>query len=268
MTITRQAPPLQDVLAAFGLSISPVPLSGGQGQAFRAGNFVLKPASDVAEVAWLAQALPRITQHGFRLASYVASDSGALFVDGWTAQNYLEGEHLVGRWSEVIETSHALHRALIEVARPPFLESKSDPWAIADRMAWGEQPMAAYPAIGELLEPLALALRPIPSASQLIHGDLTHNVLFADGLPPAIIDFSPYWRPAAFAACIVVVDALTWHQADPSLLDDVAELPDVDQLLVRAVIWRLIAQAEHKRLSVSDLSPHRDVARLVLDRMV
>ena len=52
-----------------------------------------------------------------------------------------------------------------------------------------------------------------------MHGDLTGNVLFARGLPPAVIDFSPYWRPVGFASAVVVGDALLWEGADESLLD-------------------------------------------------
>jgi len=36
--------------------------------------------------------------------------------------------------------------------------------------------------------------------SQLIHSDLGGNVLFHDQLPPAIIDFSAYWRPVGWGA--------------------------------------------------------------------
>ena len=41
----------------------------------------------------------------------------------------------------------------------------------------------------------------------MIHADLTGNVLFADGLPPLVLDLSPLWRPAVAAAAIVVADA-------------------------------------------------------------
>jgi Ser/Thr protein kinase RdoA (MazF antagonist) len=60
------------------------------------------------------------------------------------------------------------------------------------------------PAVARLLA----ARRPAGAPSQLIHGDLTRNVLFADEQPPADIDFSPYWRPKAFASAIVAVDAV------------------------------------------------------------
>jgi uncharacterized protein (TIGR02569 family) len=78
------------------------------------------------------------------------------------------------------------------------------------------------------------------STKQLVHGDLTGNVLFADGLPPAVIDFSPFWRPTGYASAIVVADALVWEGADASLLDAVAHIEGFDQLLVRALIMRAV----------------------------
>jgi hypothetical protein len=57
------------------------------------------------------------------------------------------------------------------------------------------------------------AARELAAPSQLIHGDLTGNVLFDDQLPPAIIDFSAHWRPVPYVAAIVVADALIFRIA-------------------------------------------------------
>jgi uncharacterized protein (TIGR02569 family) len=75
---------------------------------------------------------------------------------------------------------------------------------------------------------------------QVVHGDLTGNVLFADGLPPAVIDLAPYWRPRDFASAVVVADAMTWEGADESLLAAVAHVERIGQHLVRALIYRLV----------------------------
>jgi hypothetical protein len=40
------------------------------------------------------------------------------------------------------------------------------------------------------------------------------TVLFHAHLPPALIDFSPYWRPPGFASVVVIADALVWESAD------------------------------------------------------
>ncbi len=91
------------------------------------------------------------------------------------------------------------------------------------------------------LDRLFALRRPISLPSQLIHGDLTDNVLFDDELAPAIIDPTPYWRPAAFASAIVVHDAVRWWSADPEpLIAATAHLEEFPQLFVRAAIYRMV----------------------------
>ena len=85
--------------------------------------------------------------------------------------------------------------------------------------------------------------------SQVIHGDLTANVLFEAGLPPAVIDFSPYWRPAGFALAVIVADALVWGGADREVLALVADEPEFAQLLLRALMRRLLEVELHDRAS-------------------
>ena len=168
---------------------------------------------------------------------------GALVVDGWTAWSYLPGEHLDRRWLDVIAVGDRFHRAIAGLLRPSFIAARTDPWAIGDRVAWGERPIEPYRDVPHLAR-LADHLAPIETRSQLIHGDLTGNVLFADGLPPAVIDLSLYWRPTGFATAIVVADALVWEGADESLLESLAGIHDVGQMLVRALLYRLVAAIE------------------------
>ncbi|WP_367325850.1 hypothetical protein [Streptomyces sp. HUAS ZL42] len=81
-------------------------------------------------------------------------------------------------------------------------------------------------------------------AAQLIHGDLTGNVLFAADEVPAVIDFSPYWRPPVFAEAIVVAGGLLWFDLPSELLMGVSDDPDWQQMLIRAQVFRLIAYSE------------------------
>jgi len=77
--------------------------------------------------------------------------------------------------------------------------------------------------------------------SQIVHGDLAGNVLFSDGLPPAIIDFSPFWRPVGYAEAIVVVDALLDHEEGMEVMMLGRPGGEWVQMLVRALIFRLVA---------------------------
>jgi hypothetical protein len=72
-------------------------------------------------------------------------------------------------------------------------------------------------------------------------------VLFTAGEPPAVIDFSPYWRPAGLALAVAAVDALTWSGADPAILGELADQPGLDQLLARAHVGRLVTEVAGRR---------------------
>jgi uncharacterized protein (TIGR02569 family) len=236
--------PSSGVIAAFGSEGDPVPLAGGRGLAWRVGDLVFKPSDLAPEaLAWQAAVLPTVEARDVRLSFPQRYLGGGLVVDGWTAWSFLPGKHEAGRWLDVIGAGDRLHLALSGLARPAFLDARSDPWAIGDRVAWGELPVEPYrdvPHVARLAEHLARVEAP----SQLIHGDLTGNVLFADGLTPAVIDLSLYWRPTAFATAIVLADAVVWEGADESLLAAVRDVDDIGQMLVRALIYRLVAAVE------------------------
>ena len=106
-------------------------------------------------------------------------------------------------------------------------------------MAWQEREVQASPAARELLRPLVDARRPVAVPAQAVHGDQAGDVLFADGLPPAVIDWPLYWRPAAWASAVVVVDALCWYGAGPDLIARWSHRPAWHQMLIRALIFRL-----------------------------
>ena len=236
--------PSRDVLVTFGCEGDPTPLLGGQGLAWRLGDLVIKPA-DLApdELAWQADVLPTVEARDFRLSFPHRAVGGELVVEGWTAWPYLPGEHLDARWLDIIAVGDRFHRAIAGLARPAFVAARTSPWAIGDRVAWGELAIDPYldvPHVARLAERLA----PVNARSQLIQGDLTGNVLFADGLPPALIDLSLYWRPTAFATAIVVADALVWEGADESLVESVADIADFSQMLLRALLYRLVAAVE------------------------
>jgi uncharacterized protein (TIGR02569 family) len=236
-------PPPDHVLAAFGVADArAVPLEGGQGTSWRAASAVLKPADQsVAELDWLAGVYSQLPADGFRIARQRRAADGAVCVDGWSATDFVVGRHQSRRWPEVIAAGEPFHAALAGVARPAFLRSRSNPWTTGDRVAWGELPADQFSRVGHLPR-LMGAIRPVLAASQLIHGDLGGNVLFDDALPPAVIDFAPYWRPVAFASAIVVADALVWEGADASILAAVSHIGDFGQYLVRALVYRAVTE--------------------------
>lgn len=105
-------------------------------------------------------------------------------------------------------------------------------------MAWSE--LAGFKAESTLLGKALRSMRPVDGVAQLVHADLTGNVLFEPGLPPLVIDFSLYWRPTQYAAAVVVADALVFEGAPRGLIDELDQ-PTACQYLLRALIFRAVA---------------------------
>lgn len=245
MTSGTAGNPPASVLAAFQLTGATRPLAGGRGQSFRVGDVVVKPADDWQEAEWSARVFADLLATAeFRVPRPCRSREGLFVVEGWTASEFLEGqEGPAGNWAPLIAASRAFHQALRHLPRPGFLDQRRDPWAIADRVAWDEKPPPSSTDADELLARLLVLKKPVEAVSQLVHGDLTGNVMFHASLPPAVIDFSPYWRPVAYAEAVVVIDGLLYHHAEPELIERVLRGDDGLQMLVRALVFRLVTSA-------------------------
>lgn len=242
------------VLAAFGVSDRPaVPMMGGTtGSVWRAGYVVLKPADAALGARWTADVLSTLSGPGFRVPRPVASAAGDWVADGWVAWQWLAGDAadwsgVSPRWRQLAAASRAFHAALAGLPAPRFLGRDGSAWTVGDQVAWGERDPAdlmrsAGRLLGQQLRRLIGALRPVDLPAQLVHGDLGGNVLFADGEPPAVIDFAPYWRPAGLAIAVAAVDALLWCDAAPEVLDELSDEPALDQLLARALAYRLVTE--------------------------
>lgn len=258
-------PPPEHVLAAFGLSgVTPVPLGAGWEGGWRCGEVVLSMVADHARAAWSARVRETLFVDGVRLARPVRSTDGRYVVSGWRADTFVAGAP-EPRHDEVVSTAVRLHEATSKLERPRFLtQGPSAPWAdidvfiAADRAAWEDRPLQSVPPAAtapstdgqrsiELLNQLAGLRRRTKSPSQLVHGDLYGTVLFAGTAAPGITDITPYWRPASWAAGVVVVDALSWGDADAGLIERWNALPEWPQMLLRALMFRLAVHALHPR---------------------
>jgi uncharacterized protein (TIGR02569 family) len=236
------APPPAAVLQAFGVEAA-LPLSGGQGTSWRADGLILKPDGGPV-VDWLAGVLADVVPDGIRLAAPVPTCDGAWACEGWTATKRVEGSEpdrsQPSTWIRIIEAGRSFHRAVAHLRRPECLDDRQDWWARADRAAWGERSLSLPSEFAGVAARLRRELKPL-GRSQVVHGDLTGNVLFAHGLDPAVIDISPYWRPPAYADGVVVADALCWYDASADLLD----LAAVSVAAVaRALLFRMATTGE------------------------
>jgi uncharacterized protein (TIGR02569 family) len=259
------AGPSDQILEAFDADGRPEQLPGGAQPTWRVGEIVLKRADIPDEqLRWQADLHQRLRHHaGFRVPQSIAARNGQLLVDRWCAMTYLPGRHEAGRWRDIMAVADVFHDALADEPAPSFLADRDDPWAIGDRVAWGEQPTEDLPSTKHLDRLLPL-LEPIAERSQVIHGDLTGNVLFAEHLPPAIVDLSPYHRPKGFASAVVVADALVWEGAGDDLAHSNADR-DFAQYLLRALIYRIVTDRLFRRdepLRPDDEDPYAPAVEL------
>lgn len=260
-------PPPDHVLSAFGLGgVKPVYLGASWEGGFRCGEVVLSLVADNARASWSARVRETLFVDGVRLARPVRSTDGRYVVSGWRADTFVAGTP-EPRHDEVVSAAVRLHEATGKLDRPRFLtQGPAAPWGdvdifiAADRAAWEERPLASVPPGARVAPPLADAERsvelihqlatlrkPTKSPNQLVHGDLYGTVLFVGTAAPGITDITPYWRPASWAAGVVVIDALSWGEADDGLIERWNALPEWPQMLLRALMFRLAVHALHPR---------------------
>ncbi|RFZ68151.1 TIGR02569 family protein [Mycobacterium marinum] len=267
-------PPPEHVLAAFGLTgVEPASLGASWEGGWRCGEVVLSMVAENARAAWSARVRETLFVDGVRLARPVRSTDGRYVVSGWRADTFVAGTP-EPRHDEVVSAAVRLHEATSKLERPRFLtQGPATPWAevdvfiVADRAAWEERPLQSIPPGArptqvtedaeqsiELVNHLATLRKPTRSPNQVVHGDLYGTVLFAGTAPPGITDITPYWRPASWAAGVVVIDALAWGDADDGLIERWGALPEWPQMLLRALMFRLAVHALHPR-STSEAFP-------------
>ncbi|OAR21807.1 TIGR02569 family protein [Mycobacterium leprae] len=260
-------PPPEHVLSAFGLTgVQPVPLGASWEGGWRCGEVVLSMVADNARAAWSARVRETLFVDGIRLARPVRSTDGRYVVSCWRANTFVAGTP-EARHDEVVSAAVRLHEATGKLERPRFLtQGPTARWAdvdifiAADRAAWEGRPLQSVPSgvwaapmttdgqrSVDLINQLAGLRKPTRSPNQLVHGDLYGTMLFVGTAAPGITDITPYWRPASWAAGVVVVDALSWGEADDGLIERWNALPEWPQMLLRALMFRLAVHALHPR---------------------
>ena len=258
--MTEPGAPPAGVLRAFDVDVEPRPLAT---PTWLAGDIVLKPDVDERLQSWVGTQVSPLSRQGYRLAEPLPARDGSWVVAGWGATRWVGGVSADVRgarpddWRAALDGGRAFHRAVAHLPRPPWLAGRRSWWADADRRAWGEAgPAQPVPELAETALLLEAACGPL-GEPQVVHGDLGGNVLLADGLPPAVIDVTPYWRPTALAEGVLVADALCWSGAGADVLDALdVPVPAV----ARALLFRL--WTTHERVSdgvrVEDLPAEAD----------
>lgn len=281
--VTFNVAPPEQVLTTFGLTAHPpIAMDGAGVVGWRVGEVVLSLVPDRARAAWSASARENLYVEGMRIARPIRASDGRYVVSGWRADTYVAGSP-EPRHDEVLAVADRLHAALAKLERPRFLLQPPAPpfndvdvFNAADRAAWEEVPLRSARAAGMEVEPaddaeaplaalkmLAGLRRPVDASPQVVHGDLFGTVLFAGAAAPAITDIVPYWRPAAWASAVIVVDALAWGGADEELIERWSDYPEWPQMLLRATMFRLAVHALHPRSTAGALPGLMRVVDLV-----
>ncbi len=234
-----------DVCRAFGVDGPAERLAGGQGQAFRVGDLVLKPVENPDRYEWACRLINTVDNPAFRVSRPRIDGSGNYAFLGWGATAYEPGREVRGNWTQKLCVCRAFHESLRSTSRDT-MPPASDLWSVGNDIAWEE---AALPGdldaeIQARLHALFERRRSLARPTSIMHGDMCGNILFDDNLPPLVIDFSPGVGDVRFASAILVADAIAWEGAPVDLTFELG-LPaeESSQLLLRAVLFRLVVAA-------------------------
>ncbi len=266
------APPSR-VLEAFGVTGPAIRLMGGEGTCYRIGSLVLKPTKNIVQASWLANTNAKLTSNLFRVPKSVQTKDGSWTFDGWTASEFLEGEHRPNVYAQAIELSHVFHKALQGIPKPDWLDQRTDVFAIADKIAWGELPLPDYEPAHETLKKIMHELGENRLPHQLIHGDWgPGQILFHETFPPAVLDLTPYFRPAGYPIADMLLSAVR-DGSDISILDLGKPIQDFDQLVLRALLFRTCTyigfqtHPDNSHNWTSEIIRHVNLAEVIAQKM-
>lgn len=267
-------PPAPDIVRAFGVSgVGLTPLRGGQGRTWSDGRVVLKPVDNPAEHVWVAEVCAAWVHHDVvRVPRPLRSLDGAWVHGGWAAHEWAAGRDasMAADSAEIRQAGEDFHRLVSGLERPGFLDDRDDPWAHGDRVAWEGAEPEGDPVTRALVRRIRSAFEPVASPPQVLHGDIGGNVLLADGLPPAVIDWPPYFRPAGFALAVTATDAVCWEGVPLQILDEWSDVPEWDQLLLRALAYRIgtVGRGEALREWAMPSIEHADRVRPAMEAVL
>lgn len=258
------APP-PHVLDLFAVPGDVRPLAGGRGASVRAGDLVLSPGRDGEVALWLNPLLARLAvelderapaRRGLRVAMPIPARDGSWVVDGWGASRWEPGTTACEDAAAVVATGRLLHAELAVAVpvRPAGLERREDRWALAERLAFGEddcvrESVQDHPArdlVEQVLAARSASAHADLGPDQLVHADLAGNVLLDPVGTPVVIDVAPAWRPAAWVEALCRLDlavrAEGAEQHDAARrLDELVTDARGRNAVARAALFRLLS---------------------------
>ncbi|MBI1492072.1 phosphotransferase enzyme family protein [Halocynthiibacter styelae] len=149
-----------------------------------------------AQVNWMTGLMSLAARAGFRTPQLHRSANGTYISGGFTLESYLSG-HLCaeGNMPDISRALTAFHQASRALPQRPGFASCAD---LLTKDVGGDVDMRALP--DDLRQKIRRAFAAIADQPVVpVHGDLGEiNVLIADGLPPALIDWDESRVDCAF----------------------------------------------------------------------
>ncbi|OZM57982.1 hypothetical protein CIB95_06395 [Lottiidibacillus patelloidae] len=234
----------EHILQSFAIKGEKVPLLGGQNTSVKVGNVVFKPIDDTVHYEWISSVIENLSPKGYRLAKPVRDTHGFFVNDGWICNTFESGQEKDGCVNEKLYVSRLFHQDLTHISVNNFQQPRNA-WETGHQVAWQQEAIPedisfeAKVIIKDLLAKVTLKNH---YNKQIVHGDLSGNVLFHKSLPPLIIDFSPTVAPVEYAEAILVCDCIAWQGSMVSELN-VLPLNDYYEMIIRAIVFRLTVAA-------------------------
>lgn len=256
-----------EILNSYNLCGDIIPLTGGQNTAVRVGNAVLKPVDDINQCEWLLHIVSNLNPQGYRLSKPVQSKYGTFVYRGWACTQYEIGKDVQGRIEDKLQVSRLFHRDLstIDFQDFPYIEN---PWSKGHRIAWQidelsrDLPREAQEMISPILGMVSLKEQ---YNMQIVHGDLSGNILFDEAMSPLVIDFSPTIAPVEYAEAILVCDCIAWQGSKVSEIDLLPNDKLYREMILRAIIFRLTVSAIFSKGDFAEFSKEYEAFKPIIE---
>lgn len=246
---TAHTPPPAHVLELFQVPDGPPSLLGPQWDyGWLISDTVISRATALSQ--WSAKIRERLEIPQVRISRPLWTTDGRLSVAGWRATAHIAGEPQ-RRIDELVQVALRCEQALAGLTPPP---ERDDLFARAEAAAFEE----SSPYYRPLSAPLVLG-----------HADILGTTIFYGSNPPALTDIVPtaQLRPAGFSAALVIVDGLIAGAVDEGICERFAHIPDINQLLVRAVAYRRHINNTHPAAKTTTRAYIEAVEQLLVSRL-
>ncbi len=240
---------------------------------------VLIQVSQPDRAAWSSRLRENLQVPGVRIVRPVRSTDGRFINAGWRASHYVAG-NLAARVDETVAAALRLDTALAEVPIPDIFNQgvdQQDVFAVADKAAWRDEhdtvvldpSIPAHEMVATIVPKVRDLLRPFVEkrAMQVTHADMLATTIYAGTQPPTVTDIVGVAHPHGYTAAQTIVDALIMNATDARIIDRFSQIPELPQLLLRALLYRLYVHALHPQATSNTGTNLEWAAQTIMSRV-